>query len=145
MNRVLTSIGFGICITATASAQHAPSIEARIQSTSISFSGGHNFTNAALIVSGPRGYHLEETAARGMPVFRLQTAGRIPDGLYSYTLRVATDVVVLHRSTLNNGRLPGSHQSELQRFTLSGSFRVDHGLIEPIGTQTDRDAQDVLD
>ncbi|MAQ86208.1 MAG: hypothetical protein CMH12_23930 [Maritimibacter sp.] len=133
-----------LAVSLSSAAFAAPDIEARVQSTSISFAGGQNFSNAVLTVTGPDGYTREESATRGMPIFRLQTAGRLVDGYYQFALTAATDEVIPLRNKMNNGRGPEARTTEYRAFNMSGAFRVQQGLIVPIdetaGEGADTDA-----
>ncbi len=117
---------------ATGAAQAAQEIAPRIQSTSISFSGGQTYSNAVLTVSGPHGYSHEESAARGLPIFRLQTAGRLVDGYYQFALIAASDEEVRIESQLDNGRGEAARKTQLVPFSMYGAFRVEKGLIQPV-------------
>lgn len=104
----------------------------RVQSTSLSFEGGRNYTNAKLEVFGPDNYLKEETATRGLPIFRLQTAGRLVDGYYSYTLRAATDEEVPVDTSIDNGRGDAARSTMKKPFAMYGRFLVEQGLMKPV-------------
>lgn len=124
--------GIALALALPVAAVAAQEVEPRIQSTSISFSGGQSFTNAVLTVTGPNDYMREESASRGMPIFRLQSAGRLIDGYYQFSLIAATDKEVPRKSTLNDGRGEDARRTEFVPFSMQGAFRVEQGLIVPL-------------
>ncbi len=132
MRTVIPAAAFALSLTLAGAALAAPDIEARVQPTSISFAGGQNYTNAVLTVTGPDGYVKEESALRGLPIFRLQTAGRLVDGYYQFALSAATDEVIPLRNKMDNGRGAGARTTEYRAFNMSGAFRVEKGLIVPV-------------
>lgn len=109
----------------------AEDVEVRIQSGSLSFSGGNNFTNAQLQITGPQGFEAEKFQPRGLPQFRIQGAGRMVDGLYQYSLSAATDEKIPLKNTLDNGRGPDAPQTAMRPFSMYGTFRVEKGVILP--------------
>ncbi|MDJ0826859.1 MAG: hypothetical protein QNJ16_15280 [Rhodobacter sp.] len=123
---IACAAAFGLAGTAVAA-----EVEARIQSGSLSFSGGNNYTNAQLMITGPQGYEAEQTASRGLPIFRVQGAGRMVDGLYQYSLVAATDEKVPLKNALNNGRGPDARQHAFKPFSMYGAFRVEKGVLMP--------------
>lgn len=139
MKHYLSGPGAALCLALglaiAAPAHAAPEVEARVQATSISFSGGQNYTNAVLTVTGPNDYQKEETATRGLPIFRLQTAGRLVDGYYSFSLVAATDEAIPIQSKLDNGRGPDAPKTEYKSFSMYGAFMVEQGLIQPAETE----------
>ncbi len=126
-------LGLTIALTLGVAAQAAEEVVERLQSTSLSFSGGRNYTNAVLTVTGPNGYRREETVSRGMPIFRLQTAGRLVDGYYRYSLIAATDED-MPVSEVNNGRGPDAPKTAKKPFAMHGAFSVQKGLLQPPDT-----------
>jgi len=108
------------------------SVVEQLQTTSLSFSGGHRFTNAVLTITGPHGYMREETALRGLPVFRLQTAGRLSDGYYRYALVAASDQVAQAKPVFANGRASATSGAAKVPFALYGAFLVQAGRFIPI-------------
>ncbi|MDJ0626851.1 MAG: hypothetical protein QNJ44_01215 [Rhodobacter sp.] len=124
----------GVLCTAAfclAGAAQAAEIEARIQSGSLSFTGGHTYTNAKLQIIGPQGFEKEEEALRGMPTFRVQGAGRMVDGLYQYSLVAASDEKVPLENNLDNGRGANAQNFAYKPFSMYGTFRVEKGVILP--------------
>ena len=119
-----------ICMVSS-EAVFAAEVEARLQTSALSFSGGTGFTNAVLLVTGPDDFEAEESASRGLPVFRVQ-GGRIKDGFYSYTLSAATDEQVKIVKPVDNGRGSTARDYTLKPFHLSGMFEVRKGRIVPI-------------
>ena len=110
----------------------AAEVEARIQSASVSFSGGQAYTNGKLVITGPNGFQKEETALRGLPTFRTQTAGRLVDGFYNFSVSAATDEVIPVQNTMNNGRGADARKTEYKPFSMFGAFRVEKGVILPV-------------
>ncbi|MCP3970002.1 MAG: hypothetical protein GY717_06745 [Rhodobacteraceae bacterium] len=108
----------------------AAEVELRLQSSALSFSGGSGFSNAVLFVTGPNDFEVEETASRGLPVFRVQ-GGRIKDGFYHFTLSAATDEKVKIKRKVDNGRGADTRDYTLKPFHLSGMFEVRKGRIVP--------------
>lgn len=108
----------------------AQEVEERIQSGVLSFSGGNSFTNAVLMITGPNEYEREETASRGLPVFRAKNSGRLVDGFYQYTLTAATDEKVEIKNPVDNGRGELARNYTLKPFAKSGAFVVKDGTIE---------------
>ena len=101
----------------------------RLNSGTLSFSGGGGYTNASLEITGPNGFSVEETAETGLPVFRVQTAGRLVDGFYRYSLTAASPEKVAIDTSVNNGRGEGARDFALKPFSTSGSFQIADGLI----------------
>lgn len=132
MKSPILALATALMLACAAPALAQQEVTPRVQSTSISFAGGQNFTNAVLTVTGPDNYSREETATRGLPIFRLQTAGRLIDGYYQYSLVAATDEEIPIQTQLNNGRGPDARKTEYRPFSLYGAFRVERGLIVPL-------------
>ena len=105
-------------------------VEARLKTGALSFKGGSGFTNAVLMITGPNEFEAEETASRGLPVFRVQ-GGRMRDGFYQYTLSAATDTKVQISNSIDNGRGSNARDHTFQPFHLSGMFEVRQGRIVP--------------
>lgn len=127
MKTPLIGLIFGAAIATSAVAQ--ADVEARIQPTSLSFAGGQNYTNAVLMVTGPNEYEHEATAARGLPIFRLQSAGRLLDGYYQFSLVAATDKTVPIKKPIDNGRGPDAPTTQKVPFSMYGAFRVEKGRL----------------
>jgi len=121
-----------LAVTTAPAAMAEEEVEERVQSTSLSFSGGRNYTNATLKVYGPNDYLKEETVNRGMPVFRLQTAGRLVDGFYSYTLLAASDEEIPVDTSVDNGRGEAARTTMKKPFALYGRFQVVDGLLKAV-------------
>ena len=119
-----------LAIAGLTSTALAADVEARLQSGALSFSGGAGFTNAHLKVTGPDDFEAEETASRGLPVFRLQ-GGRMRDGFYHYALTAATDEKVKITRQFDNGRGDNARDFRLKPFHLTGMFQVKNGTIVP--------------
>ncbi|MCG6904420.1 MAG: hypothetical protein LJE68_17250 [Rhodobacter sp.] len=120
-------LAVGLAGVSTASAAE---VEARLQAGSLSFSGGTGFTNAQLLITGPDDFEAEETASRGLPVFRVQ-GGRMKDGFYQYTLSAATDEKVTIKRPVNNGRGATERDYLLKPFNMTGIFEISRGTIVP--------------
>lgn len=132
-NKLLTlpfSLAFAVGLGAVASAQTAD-VEPRLQAGALSFSGGNTYTNAKLLITGPDDFEAEETASRGLPVFRVQ-GGRMRDGFYQYTLSAATDEKVMIKEAVDNGRGSAARDYTLKPFNLSGMFEIARGTIVPV-------------
>ncbi len=114
---------------ATAAAAFATEVEERIENGALSFTGGQNLSNAVLLIVGPGDFEKEETAIRGLPVFRAQNSGRLVDGLYQYTLSAATDEKVKITRQLDNGRGATQRDYVLKPFSKHGTFVVSKGTI----------------
>ena len=127
MKRAFLGLVLGLALGTAAQAQEE--VTERLQSTSLSFSGGRDFTNAVLTVNGPDGYLKEETTTRGLPIFRLQTAGRLVDGFYSYSLVAASDEEMPVNTSIDNGRGEAAKDTMLKPFSMYGTFRVEAGLL----------------
>jgi len=129
MKTKILSMGFAIGFAA-AGALYAAEVEPRIQSSALSFTGGSGFTNATLLINGPDDFEAEETASRGLPVFRVQ-GGKVRDGFYNFTLSAATDEKVKIKRPVDNGRGNDARDHTLKPFYLSGMFEVRKGRILP--------------
>lgn len=114
----------------SAGAAFSADVEARFQPGSLSFSGGTGFTNAVLTVTGPDDFEKEETAKRGLPVFRV-VGGRMRDGFYQFSLSAATDEKVKIKKPLNNGRGDAGRDHTFVPFHMSGIFEISRGTIVP--------------
>lgn len=130
MKQWISGLICAVVLTAAGTVR-AAEVEARIQSGSLSFAGGTNFTNAQLLITGPQGFEAEETRPRGLPQFRVQGAGRMVDGLYQYSLVAASDEKIPLQNTMNNGRGPDAPKTEFRPFAMYGTFRVEKGQILP--------------
>lgn len=117
---------------ATVPAALAAEVEARIENGVLSFVGGQSFTNAILQITGPGDFELEETAIKGLPVFRARNSGRLQDGLYQFSLTAATDekVRIPEREKLDNGRGSAARDYRLKSFFLSGAFYISEGTMK---------------
>lgn len=135
MIRLFTSIFFAFGL-GMAGGVHAAEVEARLQTSALSFSGGSGFTNATLLVTGPNDFEAEETASRGLPVFRVQ-GGRAKDGFYQYTLSAATDEKVKIVKPVDNGRGSDARDYTLVPFHMSGMFEIRKGRIVPAEEMAD--------
>ena len=122
--------GFLFTVASTLSAW-AADVEARMQPTALSFTGGASFTNARLEIRGPDDYESEETASRGLPVFRVR-GGTMKDGVYFYNLSAATDEKQEIKRKIDNGRGDGARDYTFKPFYMEGMFRITKGLIEEI-------------
>jgi len=109
----------------------AAEVEERIQNGALSFSGGNGFTNAVLTITGPGEFETEETASRGLPVFRAQNSGRLLDGLYQYSLVAATDEKLVIKNKIDNGRGAAARDFTYKPFAKYGAFLVSKGTIMP--------------
>ena len=114
-----------------ATAGFAAEVEARLQAGALSFTGGSGFTNAVLYITGPDDFEAEETASRGLPVFRVR-GGRMKDGFYQYTLTAATDEQVKIKKPIDNGRGSNARDYTLKSFNLNGMFEIERGVIVPL-------------
>lgn len=110
-------------------------VEERLQPGALSFTGGTGFTNAVLTIVGPGDFEAEETASRGLPVFRVR-GGRMKDGVYRYTLSAATDEKVKIAKPIDNGRGGNARDFALKPFHMYGMFRVVRGTIAPLDDGT---------
>lgn len=109
----------------------AAEVEARYQTSALSFSGGVTFSNAVLKVTGPDDFEAEETASKGLPTFRVR-GGRMKDGFYQFTLTAATDEKVKIKRPIDNGRGANARDYTLKPFSMSGMFEVSRGTILPV-------------
>ncbi len=123
------ALGLGLTLLA-APAALAQDVEVRLQAGSLSFTGGQGYTNAVLQITGPDDFETEETASRGLPVFRVQ-GGRMKDGFYQYNLTAATDEKVEIKRQVDNGRGEAQRNYVLKPFHLSGMFEISRGTIVP--------------
>jgi len=125
----------GLTLAATLLLGHvalaATEVTERIQSGALSFTGGQGFTNAVLMITGPNDYEREETASRGLPVFRAQNSGRLVDGIYQYSLSAATDEKETIKNPVDNGRGTAARDYVMKPFSMYGSFTVKKGSILP--------------
>ena len=131
-------------ILGVSTAAFAVEVEARLQTSALSFSGGSGFTNAVLFITGPNDFEEEETASRGLPVFRVQ-GGQVKDGFYHYTLTAATDEKVTIKRPVDNGRGSAARDYTLKPFNLSGMFQIKEGRIVPqdkMSASADGDAEE---
>lgn len=113
------------------SAARAAEVEARLQAGSLSFSGGAGFSNASLLITGPNDFEVEETASRGLPVFRVQ-GGLMKDGFYQFSLSAATDQKVKIKRAIDNGRGADARDYTLKPFYMTGMFEISRGTIVPV-------------
>jgi hypothetical protein len=114
---------------ALAGALSAQEVEERIQNGALSFSGGNGFTNAMLKITGPGEFEAEQTASRGLPVFRAKNSGRLLDGMYQYELSAATDEKVKIKKPVDNGRGSATRDYTMKPFHKYGAFLVKKGTI----------------
>ncbi len=128
MKRSITAIAFAASFAATSI--FAAEVEPRFQAGALSFSGGTGFTNASLKITGPGDFEAEETASRGLPVFRVR-GGRMKDGFYQFSLSAATDEQVKIKKQVNNGRGDNTRDYTLKPFHMSGMFEISRGTIVP--------------
>lgn len=129
MKTKILSMSFAVGLAA-ASMLHAAEVEPRIQSSALSFTGGSGFTNATLQINGPDDFQAEETASRGLPVFRVQ-GGKMRDGFYHFILSAATDEKVKIKRPIDNGRGDDARDHTFKPFHMSGMFEVRKGRILP--------------
>ena len=129
----------GMAVSLPASAEVVP----RFTSGSISFSGGVGMYNGTLTIAGPDDYYEQVTSSDGLPKFTLQDAGRLEDGVYSYSLTAATAEREPIRNAQNNGRGEAAADTAAISYSTSGVFRVKNGVIaspdEPGSAGTDQD------
>lgn len=135
MKTRILALGLGFCVIG-AGAMAATEVEARLQSSALSFSGGRGFTNAVLKVTGPDDFQSEETSSKGLPVFRLQ-GKRVTNGFYTYTLSAATDEKVMITRSTDNGRGDDARDHLLKPFHLNGMFEVRDNRIVPEAEMAD--------
>lgn len=143
MKPLLFSLTFAAGLVAGL-AVSAAEVEARIENGALSFTGGQNLTNAVLMITGPGEFEKEETASRGLPVFRAQNSGRLADGLYQYSLTAATDEKIKIKNPMDNGRGSAARDYLLKPYSMQGSFLVSKGTILPadnVEGGTDKDAE----
>jgi len=100
-----------------------------ISSGSVSFTGGNTMFNGTLTVTGPKGYYEQIMSEKGLPAFRLQGAGRLVDGVYTYSLTAATQEREPVYSSENNGRGDAAEDTVAKSYSSDGAFRVANGLI----------------
>ena len=100
----------------------------RFDSGALSFSGGRDFTNGRLLITGPDDFEAEETANKGLPVFRVQ-GGRMRDGYYQFSVSAATSEKIKIKKPIDNGRGGSARDYTLKPFYLSGMFEIKRGAI----------------
>jgi len=135
MKTKILALGLALCMTG-AGAMAATEVEARLQTSALSFSGGRGFTNAVLKVSGPDDFEAEETSSKGLPVFRLQ-GKRVSNGFYTYTLSAATDEKIMITRSTDNGRGDNARDHLLKPFHLTGMFEIRNNRIVPEAEMAD--------
>lgn len=113
----------------------------RFDSGSLSFSGGRDFTNGRLFITGPDDFEAEETASKGLPVFRVQ-GGRMRDGYYHFSVSAATSEKIKIKKPIDNGRGAAARDYTLKPFTLSGMFEIKRGAILEIDEAAMREGDD---
>lgn len=130
MRPLLFALGLAACLAGATAA--IAEVEARIENGVLSFVGGQTYTNAILQITGPGDFELEETAVKGLPVFRAKNSGRLKDGLYQYSLTAATDekVQIPEKDKLDNGRGSAARDYRLKPFFLSGAFYISEGTMK---------------
>ena len=118
-------------------------VSPRFEPGALSFSGGRDFTNGRLFITGPDDFEAEETSSKGLPVFRVQ-GGRIRDGFYRFSLSAATAEKVKIKKPIDNGRGASAKDYTLKPFSLSGMFQIKRGAILEIdeAAMTEGDASD---
>ncbi len=110
--------------TAVLGADVAP----RFEPSALSFSGGRDFTNGRLLITGPDDFEAEESSSKGLPVFRVQ-GGRMRDGYYQFSVSAATAEKVKIKKPVDNGRGAAAKDYTLKPFSLSGMFQIKRGAI----------------
>jgi len=103
----------------------------RFESGALSFSGGRDFTNGHLLITGPDDFEAEETASKGLPVFRVK-GGRMRDGYYHFSVSAATSEKIKIKKPVDNGRGSSARDYTLKPFYLSGMFEIKRGAIQEI-------------
>ncbi len=131
---------------AAGTATWAAEVEVRIENGVLSFVGGQSYTNATLQITGPGDFELEETAVKGLPVFRAKNSGRLKDGLYQFSLIAATDEkeTIPAKENLDNGRGSAARDYRLKPFYLSGAFYISEGTMkdaEAVEGGADKDSE----
>ncbi len=106
----------------------------RINAGSLSFSGGNEYTNAVLTIFGPDDFTAELKSEKGLPVFRVQTAGKMEDGFYQYSLVAASPEMEKVNTSVNNGRGDTARAATNVPFSTSGIFQIADGSIV-VGTE----------
>ena len=132
MKQIILSAVFAISLVFPT---HAAEVEPRYTAGALSFSGGNGFTQAKLMITGPNDFEAEESASRGLPVFRVR-GGRMKDGFYQFTVTAATDVKVKIKKPMDNGRGSAAKDYTFESFHLSGMFEIKRGTIVPIAENT---------
>ena len=130
-NFVMRHLIIALPLAATLGLAGAASAEVteRINSGSLSFSGGNGYSNAVLTISGPDDFSAEVKADKGLPVFRVQTAGRLEDGFYQYSLVAASPETEKVNTSINNGRGDNARATAQVPFSTSGIFQIADGSI----------------
>jgi hypothetical protein len=118
----------------------AADVTERIQPSALSFTGGASFTGARLQIFGPDDFEAEETASRGLPVFRVR-GGQLSDGIYRYFLSAATDEKVPMTRKVDNGRGENARDFNYKPFYKEGAFRISRGLIEALDQSAEEEEE----
>lgn len=137
--RPLIATAFVVTLTlmsaTVASAQSpavAPAPTLTGNTNSIWFDNWTGLSDATLKVAAPDGTITTETAASRSPVFRLKGT-RIPEGIYRFELRAATQERIKVRR--NDQPTPGAGQDDERpeeipkMITVTGAFKVTRGAI----------------
>lgn len=90
------------------------------------------YHNVTVTVVGPKDFHAEAFAKKGVPPVDLLRYGGAPDGLYNYEITAAsTEEPVEVKQRLDNGRGKAAQNKRFRSAGLTGSFRVENGRILP--------------
>ncbi len=127
MRHLIYAIPFAVTLGLAGAA--GAEVTERFNAGSLSFSGGNGYTNAVLTISGPDDFTAEVTSDKGLPVFRVQTAGKLEDGFYQYSLVAASPETVKVNTSVNNGRGDSSRETANVPFSTSGMFQIADGSI----------------
>lgn len=123
-----------IAIAGFSGAAQASEVIERITSGSISFGGGVGMYNGTMTVAGPDDYYDQFMNENGLPTFTLQEAGKLEDGVYSYTLTAATAERQKIKRAQNNGRGDAAQDTMAVPFSTSGMFLIKNGVIAELDT-----------
>jgi len=129
MRNPVLAMALSISLALWGGAAQALDIVQRNNATALWFDGGQGFTNATLQITGPDGFTSNVSAARGLPTFNVQGAGRLQDGLYKYVLTAASANKVKVDSELDNGRGDAAKSEMFEPFSKFGAFRISRGTI----------------
>ena len=118
---------------------------ASIRAGALTFNNTSGLYNGTLSVSGPDGYQSQSFSETGLPGFTVQGAGKLPDGVYSYTLTAATRSKEKVDATLDSGRGDAESNMAAASYSTSGTFVVSNGQImaDAAKTAAESDADQV--